>query len=70
MLLGLKIAIIKNGRPQYKISAALGWDPSKISKIIAEKYEPSSLEKEDLAAELGVSVDEIFPHENKGSSVK
>ena len=66
MLWNLKFAIIRDGRPQYKISQSLGWDPSKISKIIAEKYEPSSMEKEDLAAELSVSVDDLFPRKSKG----
>lgn len=60
MLLNLKFAIIRDGRPQYKISQCLGWDPSKISKIIAEKYEPSSLEKELLAEELRTTVDALF----------
>ncbi len=66
MLLNLKFAIIRDGRPQYKISHSLDWDPSKISKIIAEKYIPSSMEMEDLAEELGVTVDELFPRKSKG----
>ena len=70
MFTEIKIQIIKKGRKCNEVAAQLGWRPSKISAIIAGNYTPSSCEMEDLAAELGVSVDEIFPHENKGSSVK
>ncbi len=66
MLLELKLAIVRSGRAQYRISQALGWHPSKISTIIAEKYIPYSIEKEVLAAEIGVSVDELFPRKSKG----
>ena len=67
MLLNLKFAIIRDGRPQYKISQSLGWDPSKISKIIAEKYIPDSIEKEILAAELGTTVEALFNPDQKAA---
>ena len=70
MLLELKLAIIRSGRRQYRINQALDWYPGKISAILSGKYIPDSIEKEDLASVLDVSVDEIFPHENKGLSVK
>ena len=59
-LTGLKVAIIRSGRPAYKVAAALGWHPSKISQIISEKYEPSNLERELLAEELRTTVNAIF----------
>ena len=67
MLLNLKFAIIRDGRPQYKISHSLDWDPSKISKIIAEKYIPDSIEKEILAAELGTTVEALFNPDKKAA---
>jgi len=57
----IKIQIIKQGRKCNEVAGRLGWRPSKISAIIAGNYIPSSCEKEDLAAELGVSVDDLFP---------
>ena len=70
MLLTLKIKILESRRRQYQIAHSLGWNPTKLSAIIHGAYEPSSSEKEDLAAELGVSMDEIFPRENKGVAIK
>lgn len=60
MLLGVKVAIVKSGRHGYEIARALNWHQSKLSAIISENYDPSSMEKEDLAKELGVTVDELF----------
>jgi len=66
MLLILKIKILEFRRHQYQIAHALGWHPAKLSAIIHGAYEPSSSEKEDLAAELSVSVDDLFPRKSKG----
>ena len=60
MLLGLKVAIVKSGKHGYEVARALNWNPSKLSAIISETYVPSSCEKEDLAKELRVTVDELF----------
>ena len=61
MLLELKVAIIRTGRRNYEICQALGWYPSKLSAVINESYVPDSLEKEDLASEIGVTAEELFP---------
>ena len=63
MLIGVKIAIVKSGRHGYEIARALDWHQSKLSAIISENYEPSSMEKEDLARELGLTVPELFSPE-------
>ena len=64
MFIGIKIAVIKSGRKSYEIANALGWKPSKLSMIINGSYVPTSCEKEDLAHELEVTVQELFnPHE-------
>ena len=60
MLTDLKIAIIRSGRPAFKVAAALGWHPSKISQIISGKYKPSSLDQELLAEELRTTVEALF----------
>lgn len=61
MLLEIKIAILKSGRRGYEIARSLDWPPSKLSAVINESYTPTSIEKEDLANELGGSVNELFP---------
>lgn len=61
MLNEIKIEAIKKGRKLNEVAACLNWRPSKISAIIAGNYTPSSCEKEDLAAELDVPVNELFP---------
>lgn len=60
MLIGVKVAIVKSGKHAYEIARALDWHQSKLSAIVSETYEPSSLEKEDLAKELRVTADELF----------
>ena len=59
MLLKVKLAIVSSGRRSLDIAKALKCSPSKISSIINESYTPSSMEWEDLAAELNVSVNEL-----------
>ncbi len=65
MLLSVKLAIVRSGRRNYEVCQALGWYPSKISAIINETYVPDSLEKEDLALELGLTVEELFNPKEK-----
>ena len=60
MLIQLKIAILKSNRKSYEIAKSLGWHGSKISSIIAETYVPDSIEKEELARELGTTVEALF----------
>lgn len=65
MFTEIKIQIIKKRRKSNEVAASLGWRPSKISAIIAGNYTPSSCEKEDLARELGVPVEVLFPKDKK-----
>ena len=67
MFTEIKIQIIKKGRKCNEVAARLGWRPSKISAIIAGNYIPTSCEKEDLAAELGCSVEALFPDKKKAA---
>ena len=70
MLLGVKVAIIKSGKHGYEIARALNWHQSKLSAIINETYQPSSMEKEDLAIELGTTVGELFPEQASAEIMK
>lgn len=56
----IKVAIYRSGRRQYEVARAQKMSPSKLSAIIHGAYEPSSSEKEDLAAELGTTVEALF----------
>jgi hypothetical protein len=61
MCVELEILILKSGKKKYEIARELDWHPSKLSAILSEVYEPSSLEQEDLCVVLGCQVEEAFP---------
>ena len=67
MLLTLKIKILESRRRQYQIAHSLGWHPTKLSAIIHGAHEPSSSEKEDLAAELDTTVEALFNPDQKAA---
>ena len=69
MFINLKIQIIKNGRKCNEVAARMHWKPSKISAIIAGNYTPSSCEREELAAELGTTVDALFNPDKETDSL-
>lgn len=60
MLLAVKIAILKSGKHGYEVARNLRWHQTKLSSVINESYRPSSMEWEDLAAELNVPVHELM----------
>ena len=55
----LKVAIIQSGRHQKDIAAAIGIDPTHLSRI-ANGLHASEATREALAAELGRTVDDLF----------
>ena len=61
----LRILIIKTGLKHYQIARKLGWHSSKLSSVLNETYQPSSMEKEDLAEVLGCRVEDAFPSGKK-----
>lgn len=61
MCVELEILILKSGKKKYEIARELDWHPSKVSAILSEVYEPSTMEKEDLCSVLGCQVEEAFP---------
>ena len=69
MLLKVKLAIVSSGRRSLDIAKALNYSPSKISSIINESYAPSSMEWENLAAELNVRVHELVNAPNPQPTV-
>ena len=68
MCVELEILILKSGKKKYEIARELDWHPSKLSAILSEVYEPSTIEKEDVAVVLGCRVDEAFPTKRRESS--
>jgi len=56
----IKVETYRSGRRQYQVARASKMSPSKFSAIINGAYEPSSIEKEDIAAALDTTVDSLF----------
>lgn len=67
MLLTLKIKILESRRHQYQIAHALGWHPTKLSAIINGSQNPSEIDQELLAQEIGCRVEDLFP-EREGTT--
>ena len=63
----VKVEIYRSGRRQYDVARARKMSPSKLSAIINGAYEPSSLEKEDLAEELKTTVEALFNPDQKAA---
>ena len=61
MCVELEILILKSGKKKHKIALELDWHPSKVSAILSNIYEPSTMEKEDFCRVLGCRVEEAFP---------
>jgi len=60
MNIELKKAIIEKGVSQFTICLALGWDPSKFSKLVHGWKMPSPEERKALASFLGRDETELF----------
>ena len=56
----LKLAIIKDGRPQYAIAQQMDWSESHLSRVINGRLEISSAERSRLAEILNVPERSIF----------
>jgi transcriptional regulator with XRE-family HTH domain len=63
VLIPLKMQILTRGIRQYRMAVELGWDPTKLSRIIQEAIEPSAEERRAIAQYLKVSESEIFSEE-------
>jgi transcriptional regulator with XRE-family HTH domain len=55
-----------DGRPQWRVSADAGIDPSVFSRILRGKFEPSQAQVEAIAASLGRPVTDLFPEHGGG----
>lgn len=60
MIVPLKLQILTRGTRQYRMAVELGWDPTKLSRIIQQRVEPSPQEKKAIAQYLEVAESEIF----------
>ena len=60
MRMNLKIALLIQGVRQYRMAAALGLDPTKVSRIITGVVEPSGEDKRAIAAYLNRAEQDLF----------
>ena len=63
MLIGIKIAMLKQGVRQTRMAVDLGWDPAKLSRIVNEITVPKEGERKAIADYLRVPECEVFRHE-------
>ncbi len=57
----LKSAIFASGRTQVEIATSVGRSRTWISHVVQGRWNVKPEEAEELARELGMSVDELFP---------
>lgn len=60
MLTELKVAIIRRGVGQSRMAIALGWDPSKLSRIVNGLTIASVSDRKAIANYLGIHEAELF----------
>ena len=63
MLIGVKIAMLKQGIRQTRMAVDLGWDPAKLSRIVNQITVPKEDERQAIADYLGVPEAEVFLRE-------
>ena len=63
MLIRLKLALLQQGVRQTRMAVDLGWDPSKLSRIMNEIAVPKEDERRAIADYLGVPEAEVFLRE-------
>jgi hypothetical protein len=60
MLAKLKFQILSKDIRQYRMAVDLGWDPTKLSRIIHETVEPTAEERRAIAEYVDLAESEIF----------
>jgi len=60
MLLALKTEILRRGIRQTRMAIQLGWDPSKLSRIVNELAVPTAEDRRVIAGYLKVAEVELF----------
>ena len=60
MLLELRMQMLKKGIRQTKMAFDLGWDPAKLSRIVNGLKRPTAVEREAIAAYMGLAEPELF----------
>lgn len=60
MLITLKMLMIERGIRQWKMAVDLGWDPSRLSKIVNEVTPPTPQDRVAIAKYLGVGEARLF----------
>ena len=70
MQLALKLALLKKGEPQYKVAAKLGWDPTKLSRIVQDVTKPTAEDRQAIARYLQMNEEDLFTHSEVSSAVE
>jgi len=60
MLLTLKTEILRRGIRQTRMALELGWDPSKLSRIVNELAVPTAEDRRAISAYLGLQETRLF----------
>lgn len=60
MLVRLKVTMMERGIRQTRMAVHLGWDPSKLSRIVNEIAAPSAADRKAIAEYLCVSETDLF----------
>ena len=60
MLIKVKLALLEKGVRQTRMAVDLGWDPSKLSRIVNELAIPSADDKKAIANYLAVPESSLF----------
>ncbi len=63
MLLGLKMALLRQGKKQTRMAVDLGMDPARLSRIVHELAAPNPTERNAIAAYLGLDEENLFAQE-------
>jgi hypothetical protein len=58
--LALKCALIRDGRPCWRVAVEAGMSPTVLSRIVSGRREASRVEREALAEVLEVEPSELF----------
>ncbi len=60
MNLALKVALLEKGVSQFQVCSALGWDPSKFSKVVNGWLYPKPEERRAISQYLGKPESALF----------
>jgi transcriptional regulator with XRE-family HTH domain len=69
MRMRLKLELVQRGIKQYSMAAALGMDPTRLSRIIGGRVEPSESERSAIARYLQLAEPGLFVSRTSSSQL-